>query len=152
VIWIFQEIARDDTPLRLALTAARRFLNHTISIQEIMQARAAAWDQFNFLRDAPLGEVSSADLVVRAVMDALKVCCQRQMEETHDLVREKRQVEAESVAIHASHAAARYAAGSAWNTPDKTLRSAARERGHTASDQETQWQLQRLLDHIGKQA
>jgi hypothetical protein len=149
VAWIYEEITHGDGGVHAAIRAIRRFLNGAASIHDVAQARSGVWAQFAVLRNSSPEGARIVSEVGVAAERAILVCCQRQLEEAGYVIHDK-QVEAESVAFQASYAAALFAAGSDWDADDKEWRNAARNRGHEASDKETQWQIQRLLDYVGR--
>ncbi len=152
VAWIYENILLGDERVRAAILVVRNSLKEAASIHDIAEARSKIWSQFSELRNSPIEGAMIAREVGVAAVWAIMVCCQRQLEAAHYVVHEKRQVETDAVAYQASYVTALYAAGRDWDSKDKLVRSAARKRGYAASEKETQWQIQRLLDYLSEKS
>jgi hypothetical protein len=153
VTWIYESILPGDDRVRAAVLVVRNFLKGVASIHEVAAARSKIWDHFSELSEllnSPIKHVNIVYEVEGVAVLTIRVCCQRQLEAAHYVVRDKWLVETDAVAYQASYVMALYAAGSDWDAKDKHVRSVARKRGYEASDKETLWQIQHLLDYLGE--
>jgi hypothetical protein len=136
VLWI-----PNDDRYAEPLHKAKQFLRGQATIREVVSARSEMYDasyktQVHAVRD-----------VVSTINGALFVAARDELIKSR-LVFDGGKIEPDTVAASASLAVARYAAGEDWDSPDKERKQQAREKGRLASDEETAWQITRLLEIV----
>ncbi len=150
LIWMCKEATREGCQVRETVTAARMFCRSQVTIEDVSKVHYDLYStlfRFNQLQQLP--EARPAIDVLKAASLVLAVCCQRELEETGRVARTRYHPSVVDVASAASYAAARYAAGIDWSSTDPGLKHAAKARGRVASEAESTWQLDHLLEYIG---
>jgi hypothetical protein len=147
-LWICEELAPDDRRPHLALIEARQWLDGLTTIRNVALTRSAAFQALIAFQEVSTFRGRAATQAAWSVELAVNVCCQRELESLGVIHHEKRLTSVENVAERASYAVALYAGGEHWDAEDRVLKDEARRRGRLASDEETRWQIVRLLQYV----
>ncbi len=149
VVWICEEVFPENLRFHLAITETKRFLSGETSIEKMAQATSELYRTHYRLPRPYSTDVRTAIEAALAIKLAIKVCCQRELEASGAVMRVRYQPPVQAVATKASLAVAHYYGGENWDSDDPKLKATARKRGKAASDAETEWQMNKLLEVVG---
>lgn len=144
VMWILDELLDDNSSFVSALYSADKFVKNEIGIADVLAARSAMLSEHYRVK---IGKKTVGE-IVKATLGVVSICCQAAIDATGLYLREKSEVTLYEVATSASYAIALHKAGANWDSHETELRSVARSVGRSASDKETLWQLDQLLELV----
>lgn len=124
-----------------------KFLSGKTDIHIVRDVYLKAEDLDTTVTPRPLGEAITVGRVGHILGLLESCCCQRELEEARLIYRVKFQPDAFSVAEAVSRGVARHVGGDDWNSEDPELRKAARDCGREASQAESAWQRDQILDY-----
>ncbi len=124
-----------------------KFLVEKTDIHIVREVYLKAENLDTTVTPRPLGEAITVGRVGHILGLLESCCCQRELEEARLIYRAKFQPDAFSVAEAVSRGIARHVGGADWNSEDPELREAARDCGRKASQAESAWQRDQILDY-----